>query len=370
MKKNKVILQLTGMDSTHYGAKERYFIEFANQCQSKGYKCVLQYESQPGSTDFVKDLKSTGADFVVLATRSKPLKAIYNVIKLIGSTRPEIIETHFVNKYIRSITPMVAKTFRVRKSIAFVRNMPYRKNVPLRRLMYIGYDHVYAVSNAITDYLVNDLGLDSEFVSTHYWGVLGIENKSEQLRTQYRKELKIPEEATVIGIIAFDTRFKGLDILLAAFAKVRKKYHGVRLLLIGIDPSSFSLSQQVEKLGIAEYIHWAGIRDQGWRTLNAADIYIQPSRDSEGVPVAMLEAMALKLPAIGTRVGGIPEAIVDHETGLLAKPNSVKSIVHALDVMIEDPTRLKAMGEAGYERYLKLFNGKESIKRLLGFYLQ
>lgn len=368
MKQSKMIFQLTAMHSTHYGAKERYAVEFVKQCRQKGYACILQYESLPASREYVRDLRANGGDLVVFSTLENPVMALLRIVRFIISNRPWIIETHFVSKYVRGALPWLARAAGVGATIAFVRNIPVRRDRGMRRFLYNGYTHVFGVSKAISAYLVACSKVNPKKVSAHYWGVLGMDKHSPALGVTFRKELNIPDPDVVIGVIGFDTRFKGLDVLLAAFARLAREQDNLRLLIIGVEPATSHLSRQADSLGIQDRVHWAGIRDQGWRLLNAVDIYVQPSRDSEGFGVAIVEAMALKLPAVGTKVGGVPEVIRDGVTGFLAEPDDVESLGEQLRRLIVDPVKRQSMGRAGCQRYRELFDGKQSVKRLVEYY--
>ncbi|HEU4402182.1 MAG TPA: glycosyltransferase, partial [Candidatus Polarisedimenticolia bacterium] len=116
-------------------------------------------------------------------------------------------------------------------------------------------------------------------------------------------------------------------------------------------------------LGLPGRVHWAGVRDEGWQLLMATDLYVQPSR-SEGVPLAVLEAMALGLPVVASGVGGIREAVVDDETGLLVEPDSPDKLAEAITALLAQPSRLREMGQAGQIRYQKMFRGESSVERL------
>ncbi len=361
------ILQLTGMTSTHYGAKENYFVEFSRACQQKGAQCVLQFEDLPRSQEYLEDLKNAGVKVVTLNTGANFLMTILKIARLIYTLRPEIIETHFVNRMIRILVPVVARSLGTRKCVAFVRNMPRRRKLFFRQC-FNQYDLVFTVSRAVADYITR-IGVRHEIVHPHYWGLLGERENSLKLRSRFRKELGIPGDAVVISIIAFDTPFKGLDVLLDAFSRITKNYPEAHLLVIGVEPEKSNLPEMAVTLGVGiDKIHWAGIRDEGWKLLNAADIYTQPSIDSEGLPNAVVEAMAMKLPTVGTRVSGIPEAIIDGKTGILVEPGNAERLADAFENLFKNPSLWKTQGDAGYKRYLDMFDGKVSINKLIGHY--
>lgn len=366
---NKIILHFTCMKSTKYGALEHYFVEMIRLCALKGYKTVLQYESPPHSSVYMDDLTKLGGNIAVQATHTKSSHSLSRIIRLIFSIRPEIIEVHFANPFTLLVTPIISRIFGVQKIIAVVHsNLRLKKNA-LRRFAFNQYDHVLAVSNAVAENLLY-AGVKPKIVSTHYLGLFGQREQSPQFRYQLRNEFAISEQAVVMACIAFDTPFKGLDILLDAFEKVVRNHPHAHLIIVGVDPQRSVLTQQAAKLGLSNRVHWAGIRDEGWQILNAADIYVQSSRFAEGLPLAIMEAMSLRLPVVATRVSGIPEAVIDGETGYLADPANVESLATAMNHILSEPSKWKMMGEAGYNRYLHLFRGENSVQTMVENYFR
>lgn len=363
----KTILQITGMPSTHYGAKEQYFLELARACALKEYRLVIQYEFPPQSQIYLNYLKAVGARVVVLPTQVSWLRTLPRIAGLIWSVRPDVVQTHFVNSPVRFAVPLIARAAGARRTVALVRNRPYLKKGAWGRFTYRWYDCVLAVSDDIAEDLRHG-GVNPKIISTHYQGLFGEREKSEILRSQFRKELGIPELSVVLAVIAFDAPFKAIDVLLKALAGIVGIHPSVHLIVIGVDPKSSDMGRQAADLDLWRCVHWAGIRDEGWKILNAADIYVQPSRHSEGLPLAVVEAMALKLPVVATKLGGIREAVIHKETGYLAEPDNVESLVDALIPLLVDPVRRQAMGQAGYSRYLRLFHGENSVKVLVEHY--
>jgi glycosyltransferase involved in cell wall biosynthesis len=101
--------------------------------------------------------------------------------------------------------------------------------------------------------------------------------------------------------------------------------------------------------------------------LAKADIFVTPSV-SEGLGVAVLEAMAMGRPVVATATGGLPEAVLDGETGLLVPPGEPAALAEALVSLLRDPTRARRMGEAGRERALAHFDSRRIVPRILALY--
>jgi glycosyltransferase involved in cell wall biosynthesis len=102
-------------------------------------------------------------------------------------------------------------------------------------------------------------------------------------------------------------------------------------------------------LGLGDRMHLLGLRDDVETVLAAADVFVQPSL-SEGLPLAVLEAMGNGLPVVATRVGGVPEALVDGKTGFLVPPGDPEALAAALKRVLDSADRGACMGSAARER--------------------
>lgn len=143
--------------------------------------------------------------------------------------------------------------------------------------------------------------------------------------------------------------YKGHTILLRAIADAEPSLRRVQLDLVGDGPLRTSLERQAVELGIAERVRFLGVREEGEvrHLLERADAFVLPSvvarnGQMEGIPVALMEAMASGVPVIGTRLSGIPELVVDGVTGLLAEPGSVRSLRAALLRLVGEPATTTA----------------------------
>ena len=143
---------------------------------------------------------------------------------------------------------------------------------------------------------------------------------------------------------------KGLDVLLPALAKLSSALKW-KLAIVGDGPEWPVVAALAARFALIDRIELHGW--QGWNSLpeiyRSADVFVLPSRE-EGMPAALLEAMATGLPVVSTRVAGAGEAVLHGKTGLLAPPDNSEALADALTQMIADPTRWEAMGRAGRAR--------------------
>ncbi|MES0035964.1 glycosyltransferase family 4 protein [Mesorhizobium sp. M0046] len=355
----KTILHITCSKSTKYGAGEHFFLETARQCRQLGYKTVMQYQNQPRSCAYLHELKGLDVDVVTVTLKLNPLK----IFKLISNAKPEIIHANFANSVLLFEIAIIARLLRVTKLIDTEHNI---SSPIVRKYVLSLYDKVVCVSDKIRN-IMRYSGVKSGKLSTLPLGAFVDFANQAQLRDKFRREFRISGQDKVLACIAFDTPFKGLDILLKSFQRVCCDCPDVRLIIIGVDPERSQLPTLARDLGIAHRVHWAGIRDEGWKVLTAADVYVQSSRSSEGAPLAVMEAMALKLPIVATRVAA-GELISDGEAGVLCTPDDVDSLTKAIRDMLKQPETWKRMGEVGYRRYMERFQGEKVVETLIHNY--
>lgn len=158
---------------------------------------------------------------------------------------------------------------------------------------------------------------------------------------------------------------KGQHILIRALSRLHAKGHAVHLTLVGDGPDLPSLKQEVVKSKLEASVTFRGAlnHDETRLQLADADIFALASF-AEGVPVALMEAMAMAIPCVSTCIAGIPELIRDKEDGLLVPPSSVECLSSALESLVVDRALRERLGAAGRERVLERYNLPVNLKVL------
>jgi glycosyltransferase involved in cell wall biosynthesis len=175
------------------------------------------------------------------------------------------------------------------------------------------------------------------------------------VRDRIRRELKTPNEALVIASIGRLHPVKGFTHLLTAVQSVHARFPDVFLWLVGDGELRIRLEAQARQLGLDDVVVFTGTRLDVPEILTAVDIFTSASH-VEGMPNAVLEAMAAGLPVVATQVGGVPEIVVDGQTGLLVTPADDTALAQALLTLIEDASLRQRFGLAGRQRVLELFD--------------
>lgn len=163
--------------------------------------------------------------------------------------------------------------------------------------------------------------------------------------------------------------WKGQPLLVDAVRVLRDRGVDVRLTVVGDGVDRPAIEQQIDRLDLRDRITLLGAVGQDTiRTHYAAcDVFCLPSF-AEGVPVVLMEAMAMRRPVIATRVAGIGELVEDGVSGLLVRPGRVDALAEAIARLAGDPDLRRRMGEAGRERVVAEFDVRASARRLSDIY--
>lgn len=142
---------------------------------------------------------------------------------------------------------------------------------------------------------------------------------------------------------------KRFDVLLEAFAAVRKRVPAARLAIVGTGNLRAELESRARDLGVADRVLFAGFRADMPAVFAAADLFAISS-DDEGLPMVAIEAMAAGLPVVATEVGSVGDLVEDGESGLLVPRRDPAALAGALEEVLADANLRRAMGEAGRAR--------------------
>lgn len=145
------------------------------------------------------------------------------------------------------------------------------------------------------------------------------------------------------------------DFLTFARACGRVRHKPFRAIIVGVGPDRPRIEAEVHRLGLDAVILLAGHRDDVGSILAEAQIFALATR-SECLPLSILEAMASGLPVVASSVGGVPEAVIHGETGLLVAPGDPDALADALALLVDDPALRSRMGAAGRARAERLFD--------------
>lgn len=185
--------------------------------------------------------------------------------------------------------------------------------------------------------------------------------------TDIRKELGIPEEAFVIGIISVFRVQKRLLRWLDIAAEIHKSNPNTWFIIVGDGPLKQEIFARAKENNMDAYLHFAGLQTEVRPYLKAMDIFMMTS-EFEGLPIALLESMSMECVPACTRAGGIPELIEDEQNGLLVPVNQPELLAGKVIELISDKERMKRLGTEARKTVADRFSMKQMVASLENIY--
>ena len=187
------------------------------------------------------------------------------------------------------------------------------------------------------------------------------------VRAAWRARLGMPADALVIGIVARFDRDKDHPTLLGGFARVAAGVPRAHLLCVGDGPERAAVRDMAQDLRLDGRVQFAGTLTPPFNIHHLFDVSVLCSV-TEASPNAVLEAMAAARPVIATRVGGVPDAVHDGETGVLVPARDPDALAAALQAVLEAPERAQALGRAAQAYVRAQHHESRIIERLSAWY--
>ncbi|MBX4190284.1 glycosyltransferase family 4 protein [Candidatus Parcubacteria bacterium] len=184
----------------------------------------------------------------------------------------------------------------------------------------------------------------------------GVDTKVfKKVETSIRKELGLQDQRIVITVSRLVQK-NGVGDLIKAVG-ILSKTLPIHLIIVGTGPLESELNQLTKELGLSSQVSFLGSKEYDTlpKYLSAADVFARPSY-SEGLGNAFLEAMACQVPIVGTKVGGIPDFLIDEQTGLYCEPGNPESIAQAVSRILTEPSLAESLVLKGLELVEKEFS--------------
>jgi glycosyltransferase involved in cell wall biosynthesis len=217
-----------------------------------------------------------------------------------------------------------------------------------------------AVSEDLKRFIVDRVGVADNRISVVYNGVDVPPRPSVEKVRALRLELGVEQFEHVIGAVGSLYPVKGHTHLIQALPRILQACPRTVLLLAGRGELEGELKAEVRRLGLDAYVRFLGFRSDVPVLLSLFDLFVLPSL-SEGLSMALLEAMAAGNPVVATEVGGNAELVVDGDTGYLIPPESPAALADAVIRVLSDKVRSTGMGDRGRQRVHDKFSFQAMI---------
>ncbi len=234
----------------------------------------------------------------------------------------------------------------------------YRKDLRLERrivnkILLKATDKIVAVSESIRKDIIKYDGIDSSKILVIPNGIDTERFNPEGNFADIRKGFSIKESDIVLGFIGRVVPAKGLEYLIDALPFLKKEFKNIKLLITGEGSTMERLKKKAKENNVHDSIIFTGKRRDIPDILSCTDIFVMPSV-AEGLPNALLEAMAMGKPIVATEVGGIPEVIKNRHSGFLVPPRNPEALATAIKDLISNEQLAAKMGQAA--RHIVLDN--------------
>ena len=188
-------------------------------------------------------------------------------------------------------------------------------------------------------------------------------------RQAFRKKLGFGETDHLMSMVATFKRQKGHIYLLEAAAELIPRFRDLHILLLGDGELRDEMQAMTQALNLEDNIHFLGTRSDVPEILAASDSFILPSL-WEGLPMALVEAMASGLPIIATDVSGTRQVMVPGETGFLIPPGDPQEIIQAVTLLLTEPEYSEIMGTNARQRVMELWNAEKQARDIINLFQQ
>ena len=326
-----------------------------------GYVCV-----KPGRFPTVREAQATPLNNVRMSTKFD-VRPAWRIARLIREGDYDVVHTHtprslLIGRLAAAWTG-VPVVHHVQCPAAADTTHAWRNriNALLERNCMRGVSRVIAVSESLRSYLHNQGVSDARIATIP--NAVPIHGPLPARAT--------PTDFWTIGICAMFRPRKGIHILLEAMAMLRAAGINVRLNAVGYfkEPDyERQVKQQVANLGLGEFVHWKGFSENVYDELDGMDLFVLPSLFGEGLPLAILEAMAAGVPVVSTNVEGTPEAVRDGVDGVIVEPGDAHQLAKGFQRIIQGELDWQALRASAHQRQAELYSDTALARKVAHVY--
>jgi glycosyltransferase involved in cell wall biosynthesis len=321
--------------SCGWGGQEMRVLAEARGLSLRGHTVSL---ACPAEARIAEEARRLGIFTHILPIERKTLPGLFAMRGLLRREQFDVINTHSsTDSWLSALSLIgIAPASVSGKRAALVRtrhiSAPLKRNAATRWLYASAARHVVTTGEALRLEVIDACGAASDAVTSVPTGI-DLERFSPGDQHSARAQLRLPTAARLITIAATLRSWKGHATLIDALAQLPEDAH---LAVVGDGPGRDNVRAQAASLKLESRVHFAGQQRDIVPWLHAADVFCLPSYANEGVPQALMQAMACALPVVTTNIGAIGEIVTDGETGLFATPRDVASVASTLRRALDD----------------------------------
>jgi len=375
--KKKILFVIT---KSNFGGAQKYVYDIARSLPAEKFEALV---TVGGTGSLVQKLKEQKIRVIPTSSLSRDintksdLTAFFELLKIFRNEKPDVV--HLNSAKAGGVGALAARIAGVPKIIFTAHGWAFNEERPCYQRMVIKFFSWLTVflshkTIAVSDAIKHDTSL-WPFVQNK---VVVIKNGIVSPDFYYREDarkillskntLPFPADAQIIGTIAELHKSKGLEYAIDAFAKIASTNPSLYYVIIGEGSERTNLEKVIKNNNLVGRVILAGFVEDAARLLPAFDIFVLPSV-TEALGFVLLEAGLAKLPVVATRVGGIPEIIDDHTTGLLVDSRNPDALAEAIDTILMDESKARTFSNNLFNKTVAEFSLSRVVSETISLYM-
>jgi glycosyltransferase involved in cell wall biosynthesis len=331
--------------SNGWGGQEIRILTEADGMQRRGHRVLVA--ATPGSR-LLQEAGAKGVPAVRVGMDGwRTLTAIWRLRDVIRRERVDIVNTHSSrDSWLASMATRLASP---KPILIRTRHLstPIERSIVTRFLYNTLPDAVITTGESIRVTMIERHRFDARKIISIPTGVDTAMFSRGSTKGALREAYGIPRNAPLVGIVAVLRSWKGHEDFLDAARLVLKDVPGARFVIVGDGPRAPNIRDYIERLGLAAAVTMTGHRSDVASVLADLDVFVLSSFGHEGVPQAVLQAMAMEVPVVATNVGSVSEVVRDGETGLLAPPLNPEALAAGIVSVLQRADLGRELASAG-----------------------
>ncbi len=358
-------------DSDEFGGAEQVLLTLIAGVDAQTWRSVLVYHPSPGLAPLLEKANQLGVESIAVPRMPdgfKGARRVPHLVRLLWDYKPDVFHAHLVWPLACKFGLLSALVARVPAVVATVHlflSCDLDPSIRLQhRIIAAKMGRYLAVSHAVARQLDETLPWLSGKVKVIHNGIHWLPFASPMDGQKLARSNALDQKPIVLTVARLDQQ-KGHHYLLEAAPQVPQ----ARFIFAGDGPERSSLQAHARVLGLEDRVLFLGHRTDIPELLSQCDLFVLPSL-YEGLPLAVLEAMAAGKPVVATSVGGTEEAVVPGETGLLVSPADPQSLAQAIQALLMDPVWGERMGQCGRARVRQAFSSERMVQEVTQVYAE
>lgn len=336
--------------------------EYAKELKRRGHNLVF-CSSGGGLVKEIKEQNMTHHKIEDLAVERRNFinifKTIFLIRRILINENIDIIHGHnAASTFLAYIaTKLINKNIRIINTVHGEGKEFFLKIVPFKLI---------AVSNNAKNNLINR-GIPKDKIFVLHNGIINLEkfDVNNKDNTSFRQEINIKKNELLVGSVAVMTGKKGHDEIIKSIPQIITRCPNTKFVFVGDGVKLNDYKKRVNKMNINDKVIFAGRRRDIPNVMSSLDVFVHMS-NQETFGMVLIEAMSMKKPVVARKVGGIPEVVLDKETGFLV--NDIETFSEKVIKLLKNKKLRLNMGAQGYKRVLSLFTIDKTIDNLLRLY--